>query len=97
MCVSDHLKSFERKRFKQLEENEDTLAQEIKHDVIVNHLLSNDLLTAPQYQRIIRYDYQYDANKYIIKLIYSQPPEYLTGFKEALVKAKQGELIDKLP
>ena len=69
----------------------------MKLDVIVNYLSQHDLLTAQQYQRIAGYNYQYDANKYLLKLIASEPPEYLVGFKEALVKAKQGELIDKLP
>ena len=41
--------------------------------------------------------YPHKANKYLLQLIRSEPPEYVSGMKEALIKAKQGELIDYLP
>ena len=56
-----------------------------------------DLLTIHPYQRVTDFRVHYDASKYLLQLIRSEPPEYLTGMKEALVKAKQGELIDCLP
>ena len=56
-----------------------------------------DLLTVHQYERVTDFRVHYDASKYLLQLIRSEPPEYLTGMTEALVKAKQGELIDYLP
>ena len=69
----------------------------MKRDVITQYLRQHDLLTVHQYQRVTDFRVHYDANKYLLQLIRSEPPEYLKGLKEALVKAKQGELIDYLP
>ena len=69
----------------------------MKRDVITQYLRQNDLLTVHQYQRVTDFRVHYDANKYLLQLIRSEPGEYLRGMKEALVKAKQPELIDYLP
>ena len=69
----------------------------MKRDVITQYLHQHDLLTVHRYQRVTAIRVHYDANKYLLQLIRSEPPEYLTGLKEALIKAKQEELIDHLP
>ena len=96
-CFAGHLPQEHRRRFKQLEEHEELLAGEMKRDVITQYLRHHDLLTVHQYQRVTDFRVHYDANKYLLQLIRSEPPEYLAGMKEALVKAKQPELIDFLP
>ena len=69
----------------------------MRRHVITQYLRHHDLLTVHQYQRVSDFRVHYDANKYLLHLIRSEPPEYLTGLKDALVKAKQGALIDYLP
>ena len=69
----------------------------MRRNVITQYLRQHDLLTVHQYQRVNDFGVHYDANKYLLQLIRSEPPEYLTGLKEALIKAKQPELIDYLP
>ena len=95
--VSDHLLPEQRSRFKTLDDNMDFLSQELRRDVITDYLRQRDLLTEDQYQHVIDMKYRHKANKYLLQLIRSEPGEYLRGMKEALVKAKQPELIDYLP
>ena len=95
--VSGHLSPEQRSRFKALDENMDFLSQELRRDVITNYLRQRDLLTEDQYQHVIDMKYRHKANKYVLQLIRREPRDYLRGMKEALVKAKQPELIDYLP
>ena len=95
--VSDHLPPEQRSRFKTLDDNMDFLSQELRRDVITDYLRQRDLLTEDQYQHVIAMTFHHKANKYLLQLIRSEPGEYLRGMKEALVKAKQPELIDYLP
>ena len=95
--VSGHLSHEQRSRFKTLDDNMDFLSQEMKRDVITDYLRQRDLLTEDQYQHVIAMTFHQKANKYLLQLIRSEPGEYLRGMKEALVKAKQPELIDYLP
>ena len=97
MDISDHLSPEQRSRFKTLDDNMDFLSQELRRDVITDYLRNRDLLTEDQYQHVIDMKYCHKANKYLLQLIRSEPPEYVTGLKEALIKAKQEELIDYLP
>ena len=95
--ISDHLPPEQRSRFKSLDDNMDFLSQELRRDVITDYLRQRDLLTEDQYQDVIDMKYRQKANKYLLQLIRSEPGEYLRGMKEALVKAKQPQLIDYLP
>ena len=84
-------------RFKTPDVSMDFLSQELRRDVITDYLRQRDLLTEDQYQHVIAMTFHHKANKYLLQLIRSEPGEYLRGMKEALVKAKQPELIDFLP
>ena len=88
-----HLPPEHRARWKKLDDNLVFLAQEI----ITDQLRQRDLLTVDQYQHVIAMTSRYKANKYLLQLIRSEPPEYLDGLKDALIKAKQGPLLDYLP
>ena len=79
------------------DDNIDFLSQQLRRDVITDCLRQRELLTEDQYQHVIDMKYHNKANKYLLQLIKSEPGEYLHGMKEALVKAKQPELIDYLP
>ena len=95
--VLDHLPPEQRSRFKKLDDNMDFLSQELRRDVITDYLRQHNLLTENQYQHVIAMTFHHKANKYLLQLIRCEPGEYLRGMKEALVKAKQPELIDYLP
>ena len=95
--LTDHLSPASARRFKRLQENKDFLAQEINRRVVQDHLRRHDVITDEQYQHLLHMTYHHKANKYLLDLIAIQPTKYLTGLKEALVAAKQQELIDLLP
>ena len=82
----------------ELDENLDNLAQEMnRHDVIADELRQRHLITVVQYRRVISKTGRYQANKYLLQLITSEPPAYLDGLKDALIKTKQEEFLDYLP
>ena len=95
--IADHLPIYERSRFQKLIDNEESLSQEMKRESIQDHLRSHGHLTEELYQYVIGFKYDHEANKYLLELIRSQPPEYLDGLKEALLAAKQEQLIESLP
>ena len=68
-----------------------------RHDVIADELRQRHLITIDQYQRVINKTGRYQANKYLLQLIMSEPPAYLVGLKDALIKTKQEEFLDYLP
>ena len=80
-----------------LDDNMEFLSQELRRDVITNYLRQRDLLTEDQYQHVIDMKYRHKANKYLLQLIKDEPPEYLDGLKDALIKAEQDPLLDYLP
>ena len=84
-------------RWRKLDDNLDFLAQEISREIVTDLLRQRDLLTVDQYQHVIAMTSRYKANKYLLQLIRSEAPEYLDGFKDALIKAKQDPLLDYLP
>ena len=95
--VSGHLPERHRVRWKQLDDNLDFLAQEINREIVTDQLRQRDLLTVDQYQHVIAMTSRYKANKYLLQLIRSEPPEYLDGLKDTLIKAKQDLLLHLLP
>ena len=84
-------------RWKKFDDNLDFLAQEINREIVTDQLRQRDLLTVNQYQRVIAMTSRYKANEYLLKLIKDESPEYLDGFKVALIKAEQDPLLDYLP
>ena len=96
-AVSGHLPPEHRARWKKLDDNLDFLAQEINREIVTDQLRQRDLLTVDQYQHVIAMTSRYKANKYLLQLIRSEPPEYLDGLKDALIKAEQDPLLDYLP
>ena len=50
-------------------------------------------LTEDQYQHVIAITYDRRAKKYLLQLIRHESPEYLQGFKDALLATKQERLI----
>ena len=88
LFVLDHLPREHRKRFDKFNECIERLSQEMRRDVITDYLRQRDLLTEDQYQHVIEIKYHHKANKYLLQLIRSEPGEYLSGMREALVKAK---------
>ena len=95
--IADHLPIYERSRFQKLIDNEESLSQQMKRESIQDHLRSHGHLTEEQYQHVIGIKYDQKANKYFLELIWSQPRAYLDGLKEALLAARQQQLIDLLP
>ena len=95
--IADHLPIYERSRFQKLIDNEESLSQEMKRESIQDHLRTHGHLTEELYQYVIGFKYDHEANKYLLELIRSEQPEYLDGLKEALVAARQQQLIDLLP
>ena len=68
----------------------------MKRESIQDHLRSHGHLTEELYQYVIGFKYDHEANKYLLELIRSEPPEYLGGSKELLLTARQEQLIDLL-
>ena len=83
--------------WRKLDENMDLLAQEMNRQMIADQLRQHDLISVDQYRHVNAMTSPYKANEYLLQLIRSEPPEYLEGLKDALMKAKQDELLDFLP